>query len=170
MRYCYVEDNKIVRGPILLPKTWNNITNFHLLDQETVRLYGWLPHTFIETATEDQIIEGSTFEIFPDRVVETQISRDPTEEEARQRTEHRWKMLRAQRNYALSLSDWSQMPDNGLDEQKKSEWVVYRQQLRDLPSTVTVPTGATFPTDPNGFRLEPAKIPPSDLSKYYDMA
>ena len=87
MRYCYVKDDKILDGPILLPKTWNNISNFNLLDEQSLIAYGWLPHIFIETATEGQIIEGSTFEVFSDKVVETQISRDPTDEEIQQRIE-----------------------------------------------------------------------------------
>jgi len=42
--------------------------------------------------------------------------------------------LRAQRDYLLSSSDWTQIADSPFDATKKNEWRVYRQALRDLPS------------------------------------
>lgn len=45
--------------------------------------------------------------------------------------------LRSSRNLKLMQSDWTQLPDVPLTDAKKAEWAVYRQQLRDLPSTVT---------------------------------
>lgn len=44
--------------------------------------------------------------------------------------------IRKTRNVLLAESDWSQMPDNGLSDSKRAEWVAYRQALRDLPNTV----------------------------------
>ena len=166
MRYCYVQNNEILNGPILLPKTWNNITNFHLMDPESLISYGWLPHTFIETATPGKIIEGSTFEIFSDKVIETQICRDPTPEELQERTTYQWKLKRAYRNYALAMCDWTQLPDNGLTEQQKNEWASYRQLLRDLPSTVNMPEELTFPQDPTGFTFDANQMP-LDMLRHY---
>lgn len=43
-----------------------------------------------------------------------------------------WLYVRTNRNELLFQSDWSQIPDNQLTEQKKSEWTTYRQALRDV--------------------------------------
>jgi hypothetical protein len=163
MRYCYVKDGKILDGPILLPKTWNNISNFNLLDVQSLIAYGWLPHTFIETATDGQIIEGSTFEIFPDKVIETQISRDPTDEEIKERNDFKWRYIRVIRNYALKCSDWTQLPDAPLSTEQKAIWITYRQQLRDLMSTSTSPDGIVIPPDPNGKVYTRQMVPPNEF-------
>jgi hypothetical protein len=42
------------------------------------------------------------------------------------------------RNAGLKNSDWTQLPDSPLSEDKKQEWAVYRQQLRDLLSDTSV--------------------------------
>lgn len=160
MRYCLVENGTIVRGPIHLPKTWNNISNFNVLDNQTLISYGWLPHTFIETATPGQIIEGSNFEIRADSVIETQVARNPTEQEQQKRLDEKWQRFRVLRNYALSICDWTQLADNTLTAEKKSEWASYRQQLRDLPSSFGDPDLVVFPPDPDGNVFDPSTIPP----------
>jgi hypothetical protein len=45
--------------------------------------------------------------------------------------------LRLFRNTLLMQSDWTQMPDNQLPEEIKTEWAQYRQLLRDYPSTIS---------------------------------
>jgi hypothetical protein len=164
MRYCYVQDGRILDGPILLPRTWNNIANFNALDQQSLIAYGWLPHTFIETATEGQIIEGSTFEIFPDKVIETQISRDPTQEELEERISFKWKLVRIVRNYALKMSDWTQVSDSPLSAEHKQVWATYRQQLRDITSTSSNPDEIVLPADPNGKVYNRQNTPPQEFA------
>ena len=39
--------------------------------------------------------------------------------------------IREDRNKKLSESDWSQFTDNGLSTEKRTEWITYRQALRD---------------------------------------
>ena len=58
-----------------------------------------------------------------------------------------WVILRKQRDQLLSSSDWTQMPDSPLTDAKKQEWAVYRQQLRDMPSTAD-PENPTWPSQP----------------------
>jgi hypothetical protein len=50
-----------------------------------------------------------------------------------------WQELRIIRDSKLGESDWSQMPDSPLSEEKKIEWREYRQELRDLPENITDP-------------------------------
>jgi hypothetical protein len=55
--------------------------------------------------------------------------------------------LRDRRNILLAQSDWTQSPDSPLTNAKKQEWAVYRQQLRDMPSTAD-PENPTWPSQP----------------------
>ena len=41
-----------------------------------------------------------------------------------------------ERNQKLSGSDWTRVDDNGLSEEKRELWRVYRQTLRDLPQLI----------------------------------
>ena len=44
-----------------------------------------------------------------------------------------WADLYQTRRVFLKESDWTQMTDSPLSDEKKAEWAVYRQALRDLP-------------------------------------
>jgi hypothetical protein len=57
----------------------------------------------------------------------------------------------ASRNLQLATSDWTQLLDAPLTDEKKAEWAKYRQELRDLPSTKTnkiSPHGKDWPVAP----------------------
>lgn len=56
-------------------------------------------------------------------------------------------MAFSKRNSLLTQSDWTQLPDVPLTLEKKQEWEVYRQALRDLPSDPLFPN-VEFPTPP----------------------
>ena len=59
--------------------------------------------------------------------------------------------VRVERNSLLNQSDWTQAVDSPLTAEKKTEWATYRQQLRDLPSTLTTQediNNLTWPTPP----------------------
>ena len=49
--------------------------------------------------------------------------------------ENQRQSLIAHRNWKLQISDWTQIPDSPLSAEKKAEWAVYRQALRDLPQS-----------------------------------
>ena len=44
--------------------------------------------------------------------------------------------LRETRNKLLAESDWTRMDDNGLDDDDRELWAIYRQELRDLPTAL----------------------------------
>jgi hypothetical protein len=48
----------------------------------------------------------------------------------------------------LMRSDWTQLPNSGLSEEKKAAWETYRQALRDLPETMTEGLEYTLPEVP----------------------
>ena len=56
--------------------------------------------------------------------------------------------VRMQRNGLLTASDWTQLADSPLADEKKTEWVTYRQSLRDLPATYTRVSEVVWPTPP----------------------
>ena len=63
-----------------------------------------------------------------------------------------WTHARAKRDFRLETSDWTQMPDSPLSDEKKAEWAEYRKALRDIPqtySTVTKLADIIFPEKPS---------------------
>jgi hypothetical protein len=54
--------------------------------------------------------------------------------------------IRSERNNLLAASDWTQSADAPVNAK---EWAKYRQELRDLPETITDPTQpVTWPSPP----------------------
>ena len=50
------------------------------------------------------------------------------------------KNLRIKRDALLAETDWTALPDSPLSEEKKVQYLVYRQVLRNLPQTQTYDT------------------------------
>jgi len=62
------------------------------------------------------------------------------------KTKHKEMKVRAKRNSRLADSDSMMVSDRGLTDAKKSEWVTYRQALRDMD--FSDPDNITWPTKP----------------------
>ena len=60
-----------------------------------------------------------------------------------------WMKLRSERDNLLLSSDFTQLGDIGLSESKKTEWINYRQALRDLPANTSDPARPNWPTKPS---------------------
>ncbi len=72
---------------------------------------------------------------------------DLTAEEIQAAKDSAMANIRGQRNQLLKDSDWTQIADCTAD---KTAWATYRQQLRDLPSSITDPrTFADWPRNPD---------------------
>jgi hypothetical protein len=56
--------------------------------------------------------------------------------------------LRIDRDNLLAASDWTVLIDVPISKEKREQYIVYRQQLRDLPSVAT-PDNITWPTIPS---------------------
>jgi len=63
-----------------------------------------------------------------------------------------WIKVKAERNYLLSQSDWTQLLDAPLLKEEQLKWKEFRQTLRDLPQVQAdkKPIDVIFPTDPDG--------------------
>lgn len=56
--------------------------------------------------------------------------------------------IRSDRNIKLRQSDWTQLADAALSPSDKSDWVQYRQTLRDIPSSAGFPHDVSWPLEP----------------------
>lgn len=52
--------------------------------------------------------------------------------------------LREMRQVLLNESDWTQMQDCPLSEEIKNDWRIWRQEMRDITSTVSTPLQNTI--------------------------
>lgn len=85
--YCLIKDGVIVDGPRVLPQNTDSVSNFHLLSDEELKCYGWLPLRLAGEPAENQELVNSVREVFETEVVETRIYRDLTAEELLEREE-----------------------------------------------------------------------------------
>lgn len=60
----------------------------------------------------------------------------------------KWIEIRKYRDYLISLTDWTQIPDAPLSADKKGEFATYRQALRDIPQNVGDPDLVVWPVKP----------------------
>jgi hypothetical protein len=107
-----------------------------------------------ERVTELGIFEQAitTLEEELERRSQAEVERIAAEEAARDY----WGELRSIRDYMLLTCDWTQLPNAQLTEQQKQDWENYRQELRNLPETITDPkplildqTHPSWPVSPN---------------------
>jgi hypothetical protein len=57
-----------------------------------------------------------------------------------------WEVIRRKRSGLLFQSDWTQLADAPLTQEQKNAWAVYRQALRDVPSSAATPEEVVWPT------------------------
>ena len=56
--------------------------------------------------------------------------------------------LRKRRNQLLAETDWTRMDDNGLDEESREIWAIYRQELRDITEQYSSLDDVVWPESP----------------------
>jgi inorganic pyrophosphatase/exopolyphosphatase len=148
MNYILVENGKIVGNPTQLPKNWANVSNFYLLDNQTLKQYGWYPYRFqVAQIGENQVYDGSDFVVEQNEVVEYQKVRNKTAQEIQDDVINMWTSIRNSRNRLLFECDWTQLADSPLTNQKQTEWQIYRQSLRDITNQPN-PFSISWPTPP----------------------
>lgn len=148
MLYIYIENNQVQDSPKELPINWKNISNFYLLDNQELKQNGWYPYRLVEIQLNvNEIINGSNILIEENEVVEYQTKRLKTQQELENETEGQWVRIRRKRTRYLTETDWTQLPDSPLTNQKQTEWQIYRQALRDITSQLS-PFSISWPTPP----------------------
>ena len=131
--YIQVKNSGVKGHPQTLPKNWEDVSNFYLLEDDQLRLYGWYPVRFVPAEkTDKDIVTGQSFVIEGNEVVQYEQIREKTYSELEQETNNMWENVRNERNELLSQCDWTQISDSPLILEKKNEWKIYRQELRDI--------------------------------------
>lgn len=148
MRYAYVENGTVIEPNRLLPINWANISNFNLLDNNALKNYGWYPYRFQNANVPDGYkVIGTHYEITDTEVIEQEDIAKITPEEIEEYKNNEWVSVRSRRNIMLLESDWTQLSDSPLTDEKRIEWKTYRQALRDITSQSDV-FNLSWPTPP----------------------
>lgn len=153
--YCYVENNQVLQGPILLPSSWKDVSNLYTItDNNILKELGWLPYEVVRINPDEPVFVSSTITVESDKVVETVVLRAKTPEEIQGDLEIEnaamWSRIRKHRDLKLKETDVWMLIDNWekyTDEQKNKSRE-YRQALRDIPQTYSNPNDVIWPTYP----------------------
>jgi hypothetical protein len=78
------------------------------------------------------------------RWLQTRVAEPMNEGEVAARTEQEWGAVRGKRNFLLTHTDWTQLPDAPVDA---DAWTSYRQALRDITEQ-TDPFDIVWPETP----------------------
>ena len=158
-QWVYIENGEIVEKHEWLPQNWRNHSGLNLSYEniEFLNSIGWY-----KVIKEYQEYDQSNFKIVGyhlvienNQVKETldlqEITPEQREQELQNDTVSFMRDLRAQRNYLLQQSDWTQLKD--VLEKNSEEWYLnwsnYRQTLRDLPSLYPTRTEINWPQPPD---------------------
>ena len=110
--------------------------------------------------SNEKYIEGSYNDstYFIENGIPIQISEKPNDYYIFDYTTKQWvidqdlaiNLVLPQRNFLLSKSDWTQIPNNPLTPEQQAAWATYRQELRDIPEQSGYPYNVVWPTPPQG--------------------
>jgi hypothetical protein len=147
--YMYVNNGTPTGYPKPLPKSFENVSNFHTLSDDRLREYGWYPVRFVANPNKNEtsIVTGQAFVVEGNEVVQYEQVREKTQEELEQEFNQMWENVKSQRNQLLYECDWTQLSDSPLTVEQKALWVVYRQSLRDI-TIQEDPFNIIWPTKP----------------------
>ncbi len=107
--------------------------------------------TITENVEIVQVLSEVTQLLEPVEIRTIDISFDEAAKNAEilvQQNEIAMRQLRIKRDELLKESDFSQLADAPISTQKKAEFVIYRQALRDLPQNVVDIMNPVFPNKP----------------------
>jgi hypothetical protein len=66
--------------------------------------------------------------------------------------ENKWVLIAQYCNELLSRCDWTQIPDSGLSFTQQTNWLDYRQALKEVKETFVNPDDVKLPEPPEGER------------------
>jgi hypothetical protein len=123
-----------------------------ILDQQTLSVVDWYfndsPIVPVTPGIRLEVPEGLTWNLVKgvQDGDEVTLVEDPVKVQAK--TAQAWVTLRTQRNALLAATDWTALSDAHLSQDRKDAWFAYRQELRDLPESITDPVQVTWPDFP----------------------
>lgn len=63
--------------------------------------------------------------------------------------DEKWNDLRSKRNQLISATDWTLLSDSPFNPEKKAQYAIYRQALRDLPENTSNIDNPPWPVKPS---------------------
>lgn len=144
--FVLIENNEIKEKHDLLPKTWKNVSGLHLAkdDEEFLNSLGWYTVNKIQLPYIEgqQYIDGYEYKFENNLVYEIPVIKNaeiyPPEPEKTPEDLFNIAIseLRVKRDQLLTECDWTQLVDvqSKYSTQWKTNWSMYRQELRDLPN------------------------------------
>lgn len=144
--FVLIENNEIIEYHDLLPSAWKHISGLNLAvgDEQFLNSLGWytVNKTYPHIEHGLQYIDGYEYKFENNIVTEIPIIKNaiiydpPPEKTAEELFAIALEELRVTRDKLLSDCDWTQLADVQAihNEQWKTDWANYRQQLRDLPN------------------------------------
>ena len=128
---------------------------FVAVNPETLQIVAMYEYTEADPsrepeATHIQVVPPLDYRaVLVSKDAEGNIQLAPDTDKMNEMYKYEYQGIRTQRNDLLYKSDWTcSVTDGPLTQEQKDAWATYRQQLRDLPSTITDPTQVTWPTPP----------------------
>jgi len=164
--FAYVENNNIISVYDLLPESWNNISNFHVLDDATLQSLGWykIQHVTPPYDVATQKLDNP-IQYFQNGVAYQSMSvidlpppaPGPTPEEIaaeqQQVISNQWNVIRQQRDNLMNSFEWRLSRYNrevALGKSPTTDNIVamqtYMQALADIPEKNSDPFNVVFPT------------------------
>lgn len=157
MKYAELYNLTIVTIHNELPAAWRNISGLCNLPDDELADLGWSGNG---GCAFYPVVEGT--QPSHDLKTQTLTYQDTVDPDAKvvnrtwsavsysqDRIDSEWTRLRNTRNIRLKSCDYTQLADAPLTAEKKTEWLSYRQALRDLPQNTVNPFDVTWPTQPS---------------------
>jgi hypothetical protein len=136
MKYAELYNLEIVQIHNELPRAWKNLSYPNALSDSELSDMSWSGNAGYAFYPYTEIIPDSN-QFYPlSPVVNVVDAEAKTVTGTRTATPisdtDAWVLVRRMRNNELTATDWTQLPDSPLTAEKKAEWSVYRQALRDI--------------------------------------
>jgi hypothetical protein len=154
MQYGHVTNGAIDDGPRNLPKSWGNISGLNNLSDKELLSLGWMPWVFVKTPVgPNQIPNGSSVAIKPTEIVETELVRDMTPQEVKEREDSMKDANKREASNRLQGTDWVELSDVSDPENppylvNKADFTAYRAEVRAIVLNPPV-TVSEWPVKPD---------------------
>lgn len=142
--HAVIEDNLRLLFPDVFPYN-------HIFTPSDVEPLGFGMYEFTQVPTPEypfKAVETTPAKRDNGIYYQTWIIQEMNDAEKIEATTNKEFSVRYERDFILSRSDWTQMPDAPLTDEKRAEWTTYRQELRDVPSQEGFPWDVIWPTPP----------------------
>lgn len=142
-KYIHVINNEKKSNPSILPETYKNITNFHLLSDDQISDLSWSGNNgegwwLVESDPlpsinfKQKIITTYTLNVVNKTCQESYVVENLITSEQEELNNRVIVSLRTVRDRYLSMTDFTQLSDLPISDQSKLDFKNFRQQLRDM--------------------------------------